>query len=59
MEQLYHLIERFVQIVFVEHKYGLGHDQKQEGMVETRIQKRPECDTKAIRAGIEICTYDM
>jgi hypothetical protein len=39
MEQLYHLIESLVQIVFVEHKYGLGHDQKQEGMVETQDSK--------------------
>ena len=32
MEQLYHLIEILVQIVFVKHKYGLGHD---KGMVKT------------------------
>ena len=34
MEELYHLIEFLIQIVFVEHIYGLGHDRMHQGMVE-------------------------
>lgn len=32
MEQLDHLVEILIQIEFVEHIYGLGHDQKRVGM---------------------------
>ena len=34
MEEFYHLIEFLIQIVFVEHIYGLGHDRMHQGMVE-------------------------
>jgi hypothetical protein len=39
MEQLYHLVEFLVQIVFVKHIYGLGHGRMQEGMVVTQDPK--------------------
>ena len=39
MEQLYHLVEFLIQVVFVEHIYGLGHDRTQEGLAETQDSK--------------------
>jgi hypothetical protein len=50
MEQLDHLIEILVQIVLVEHKYGLGHGQNREG--NRRIRKPAR-----VRHGIYAHTY--
>ncbi len=55
MEQLDHLIEILVQIVLVEHKYGLGHGQKREGMVgNAGFENRPESDMEFMHTRIEM-----
>ena len=65
MEELYHLIEFLIQIVFVEHIYGLRHDRMHQGMVVmhdseiARIRHGRDVKSIAKRAYLVLCSCEV